>query len=373
MSHPFSFSHWSPFDVFSNVVKNLSWRLASHLKRDKLEPKFDMAASSFLAQFSEDELSHIYSLREADQKSTLDFWVKAIHVFCIESGKLCFTMQDVTTAFTVDGLLPGFFDKSLVELLKQGYITNISELQIETRSNDIISTLFSTLWSSVFEKEVDYSSKSFLSSSLWDDFISIVLSHARKLSARDLGLSRIAIPGFPFTFANFLENAVSDIADEAKKQSWLTWLRKLSIPDLDNIILKMTRSGLAIADDKLVRITVPVSGSSSKTSTEVSTAFIELRITIHDISRRLNDLHDKIRSYTQTALSAKARSDTSTALMYLKLRKNAESTQKRLLEAQYSLEECLQVSCRIIVGKRNDHSCYSVYRPWKEVKSTRLW
>lgn len=305
-----------------------------------------MATSSFLAQFNEDELSHMYSLREADQKSTLEFWVKAIHLFSLENGKLSFTMQDVITAFTVDGLLPGFFDKSLVELLKQGYVINLSELQNEPRSNDILSTIFSSLWSTVFEKEVDLSSKSFLSSSLWDEFIATVLSHAGKLPTRDLGLSRLAIPGFQFTFFNFLENAISDIADDEKKQSWLSWLRKLSTADLDNIILKMTRSGMAIADDKLVRIVVSATDSSTKTATEVSTAFIELRITVHDISRRLNDLHEKIRSYTQTAISAKARADTPTALMYLKLRKNAESTQQKLLQAQYSLEECLQVSCR---------------------------
>lgn len=331
-----------------------------------------MATSSFLAQFSEDELSHIYSLREVDQKSTLEFWVKAIHIFCLENGKLGFTMQDVTTAFAVDGLLPGFFDKSLVELLKQGHIINISELQNEPRSNDIISTLFSSLWSTVFEKEVDLTSKSFLSSSLWDEFIAAIVSHARKLPVRDLGLSRLAIPGFPFTFFNFLETAISDIADDAKRQSWSSWLRKLSIVDLENIILKMARSGLAIADEKLVRIIVSTGDSSSKTMTDVSTAFIELRITIHDISRRLNDLHEKIQSYTQTAISAKARSDTPTALMYLKLRKNAESTQQRLLQAQYSLEECLQVSCRFSLQTLFSTLRYYFDRRWREAKSIKL-
>lgn len=300
-----------------------------------------------LSKLGEEDLSYLFSLRAVTESATLDFWIENLFKYSLESGKLVLSVEEIISAFTRDGIVPGFFDQTAKELTKQKHLSILEDMIDDTKS-DLVTYLISSLWSAVFDEKKNSSNQKLISTQLVDQIESFVCSYAKNLPPKDLGFSKNTIVGFDYNFKDFLEKACScsTVNDAAL---WISWVQQLNDSDIGNLVSLMTKRGILISDEKSIKV---ITDASNPSTNNVSGAFLDIRLSLHDISRRLILLNKKIDSYTHNAVSAKARSDSSTALMYLKLRKNSQSTQQRLLQAQYSLEECLQVRHFAVVINR---------------------
>lgn len=297
---------------------------------------------SFLSVYGEEELSHIYSLLGAEEKPTLEFWKRHLRDYSLEKPCLTFTVEEIVSSFTIDGLIPGFFEKSITELLKQKDIYDTDDISKES-SADLVTYLFSTLWSTVFDKSVDWKSKRLCSANLLNELRGYITSYAVTIPSRHLCFSRKNIPGFQYNFLVFLEASVNQILDLNTRQIWLRWIQHLSVDEMNTIISKLVADKVLVCNEKVIKVLPSPNDSSVLHNLEAATANLDIHTTLHSISCRLGETGKKIQDYTKSAILAKSRSDVQSALMFLKLKKNAESTQRSLLQAQYNLEECLQV------------------------------
>lgn len=324
---------------------------------------------SFLNSYNEEQLSHFFSLRGADEKATLEFWKRNLRQYCLENGKFCFTIDDVISSFTVDGLVPGYFDKSLVHLLKEKSVIDKEELKKESNVN-LVTYMFSSLWSSVFENSLDLSSKSLFSASILNEIESHIVKHANALNIKERAFLRFPIQGFKYNFQCFLEEAMEQISDLSIRPLWSSWVKQISAEELDTLLSALARNKVVIFDDKVIKVLGHIERNlpSNEIEIQAAAAFLDVRKTLHSIAKRIAELQEQSQKYTKSAISAKSRSDVSSALMFLKLKKNTESTLQRLLQAQYNLEECLQVCVQNIITKTIITCIFLPYRQWKEAK-----
>lgn len=288
---------------------------------------------------NDDSLANLYSLRGAEELSTLQFWKRSLHAYCLSKKKLVFTASDIVTAFTVRGLVPAYFDKSLALLIKGKNVIDSQEL-LSSEPVNILSSMISALWTSVFDT-VKTDSRSLVCVSLLEEFELIIAGLAKGREKRDLVFTRSLSVCEEYDFRFVMKQT----AMKGSFGDWVTLIQQLSENDFNLLLCYLNRKGLVAFDDKVVQVLKPTAKGKSVPDavSEADRAFLDIRLTIRNIDSRVEKLQKKCAEYTKKALAAKSRNDSTSALMYLKLRKTSEVTIQRLSQAHYNLEDCLQV------------------------------
>jgi hypothetical protein len=326
-----------------------------------------------------DRVMHLYSDDINDFEDVKRFWERNLHLYCVYKKSLRTNLVDLTSFFTIDGIVPASLSPMMSHFGKSGDIMTVQSLSSPLSS--VQRTWAGFLLAFVIPDQVciDVLREDVVSTHVVVKCIEAILSGASSLHPNDLicyadggdenGLQRHRTP---LSFRTLIERCISRC--EPGNQ-YIGLLKSVDETDLVVIQKIMVSEGYAVMNVektvmKLVRQRKSSSSSSSSSSSPsknmVGTAagvddaevhMLNIKAAAFQLEEIMDGLGIKAADYLQKASFYKMKGSEKQALAQLHLRRAAIQKRDKLANSHFQLLEALETieSCAtntVIHGKR---------------------
>jgi hypothetical protein len=273
------------------------------------------------------KLLYLYSDSNVGEVDVVAFWARSVHLFCTHRRSVVINTDEFVEVFIVNGIFPTSFGIVISQLEKDKVLLSATLLP-RLGSNEINSlptdqepsSLIPTLVSSVFQlsdfivnsmfsglsiNDSSTKNKTFYNFGLLSDIERVVLEAATTKDQSELAFTLNNVPGFPFSLTTFLSEAITSARnlDSEIRQVMLN----VVCHETDIVLRFMSRNRTLSTKGDFALILVPSSASvsASKQASSFNVSLLRVRLSIHHIQNKVDNMQAKMAQHKQQAIKAK--------------------------------------------------------------------